>query len=395
VKKVVIPLIAIVLIIGGFFVYKTLTKSKTEVLETAKVTKGSIQGVIVETGIIKPQVGAVVKIGARATGTIVKMNVKIGDRVKTGKLIATIDDREILKAIEQQKASLSAAENTLAQVKLTYPDRIREAQATFDYAKINYDRETELLKHEYTTKDSVDKARSQFEAADANLQRLQNEYKTQVNIAKANLDDTTAQLKQQETRLTYTRIYSPINGLISDVTAQEGETIVAGLQVANLVTVLDPTLLEMWIYVDETDIGRVKVGQQVDYYVDTYPDKLFHGGIEKIYPQPVVKDNIVYYLATVKVSRDDSEFLKPEMTTHIKIAFAEKKDVLTVPNAAIKFETGKQVVYRVTAPNKVEKVAIQTGLRGEDATEVISGLRDGDMLATKLILPVSAKPEIQ
>jgi len=393
VKKVVIPLIAIVLIIGGFFVYKTLTKSKTEVLETAKVTKGNIQGVIVETGIIKPQVGAVVKIGARATGTIVKMNVKIGDRVKTGQLISIIDDREILKAIEQQKASLTAAENTLSQVELTYPDRIREAQATLDYAKINYERETELLKHEYTTKDSVDKARSLFEAADANLQRLQNESKTQVNIAKANIGDITAQLKQQETRLTYTRIYSPINGLVSDVTAQEGETIVAGLQVANLVTVLDPTLLEMWIYVDETDIGRVKVAQQVDYYVDTYPDKLFHGGIEKIYPQPVVKDNIVYYLATVKVSRDDSEFLKPEMTTHIKIAFAEKKDVLTVPNAAIKFETGKQVVYRVIAPDKVEKAEIQTGLRGEDATEVISGLRDGDMLATKLILPVSAKPE--
>lgn len=392
-KKVVIPLIAIVLIIGGFFVYKTLTKSKTEVLETAKVTKGNIQGVIVETGIIKPQVGAVVKIGARATGTIVKMNVKIGDRVKTGQLISIIDDREILKAIEQQKASLTAAENTLSQVELTYPDRIREAQATLDYAKINYERETELLKHEYTTKDSVDKARSLFEAADANLQRLQNESKTQVNIAKANIGDIAAQSKQQETRLTYTRIYSPINGLVSDVTAQEGETIVAGLQVANLVTVLDPTLLEMWIYVDETDIGRVKVAQQVDYYVDTYPDKLFHGGIEKIYPQPVVKDNIVYYLATVKVSRDDAEFLKPEMTTHIKIAFAEKKDVLTVPNAAIKFETGKQVVYRVIAPDKVEKAEIQTGLRGEDATEVISGLRDGDMLATKLILPVSAKPE--
>lgn len=392
-KKVVIPLIAIVLIIGGFFVYKTLTKSKTEVLETAKVTKGNIQGVIVETGIIKPQVGAVVKIGARATGTIVKMNVKIGDRVKTGQLISIIDDREILKAIEQQKASLTAAENTLSQVELTYPDRIREAQATLDYAKINYERETELLKHEYTTKDSVDKARSLFEAADANLQRLQNESKTQVNIAKANIGDITAQLKQQETRLTYTRIYSPINGLVSDVTAQEGETIVAGLQVANLVTVLDPTLLEMWIYVDETDIGRVKVAQQVDYYVDTYPDKLFHGGIEIIYPQPVVKDNIVYYLATVKVSRDDAEFLKPEMTTHIKIAFAEKKDVLTVPNAAIKFETGKQVVYRVIAPDKVEKAEIQTGLRGEDATEVISGLRNGDMLATKLILPVSAKPE--
>jgi multidrug efflux pump subunit AcrA (membrane-fusion protein) len=395
VKKIVIPLAALVLIISGFFVYQYLTKSETKVLETAKVSKGNIQGVIVETGIIKPQVGAVVKIGARATGTIVKMNVKIGDRVKTGQLISIIDDREILKAIDQQKASLSAAENTLTQVELTYPDRIREAQATLTYTKITHERETELLKHEYTTKDSVDRAGSQFEAADANFKRLQNEYKTQLKIAKANIEDITAQLKQQETRLTYTRIYSPINGLVSDVTAQEGETIVAGLQVANLVTVLDPTLLEMWIYVDETDIGRVKAGQQVDYYVDTYPDRLFHGEIEKIYPQPVVKDNIVYYLAIVKVSRDDAEFLKPEMTTHIKIAFSEKKDVLTAPNAAIKFETGKQVVYRVVGPNKVEKVEIQTGLRGEDATEVISGVRDGDVLATKLILPISAKPETQ
>jgi multidrug efflux pump subunit AcrA (membrane-fusion protein) len=153
-------------------------------------------------------------------------------------------------------------------------------------------------------------------------------------------------LRQQETRLTYTRIYSPIDGVVSDVTAQEGETIVAGLQVANLVTVLDPTLLEMWTYVDETDIGRVKIGQEVEYYVDTFPEKIFQGNIDKIYPQPVVKDNIVYYLAIVKVSQNDAQFLKPEMTTHIKIIFAEKTDILIVPNAAIKFE-GEQIAYKV------------------------------------------------
>lgn len=394
-KKTALMLILILLISGGIVLYKILTKPETKVIETARASIASIRGVIVETGIIKPQVGAVVKIGARATGTIVAMNVKIGDRVKTGQLIAVIDDREILKAIEQQKASLTAAESTLRQTELTYPERIREAQATLEYAKLTFERETELLKHEYTTKDSVDRARSQFDAADANLQRLQNEYSTQLNIAKANIEDISAQLKQQETRLTYTRIYSPMSGLVSDVTAQEGETIVAGLQVANLVTVLDPSRLEMWIYVDETDIGRVKTGQRVEYYVDTYPEKLFHGAIEKVYPQPVVKDNIVYYLAIVKVSQDDADFLKPEMTTHIKITFAEINDVLTVPNAAIKFEAGKQVVYRVTNPDTVEKAEIQTGLRGEDATEVVSGIHDGDLLATKLILPVSAKPEGQ
>ncbi len=392
-KKTIIVIIVVVLLIGGIFLYKNLTKPKTEVLETAKVVKGSIRGVLVETGIIKPQVGALVKIGARATGTIMKMNVKIGDHVNNGQLIALIDDREILKSIEQSKASLIAAQNTLSQVELTYPDRIQEAKANFDYAKVSYEREVSLLKNEYTTQDAVDKAKSQIEATEANLRRLQNEYKTQLIISKATIEDITAQLQQQETRLTYTRIYSPIDGIVSDVTAQEGETIVAGLQVANLVTVLNPSLLEMWIYIDETDIGKVELGQQVEYYVDTFPDKTFQGSIAKIYPQPVVKENIVYYLAIVKVPKADTQFLKPEMTTHVKIIFAEQNDITIAPNAAIKFEKGKQVAYKVTGENKVEKVDIKIGLRGEDNTEILSGAREGDILATKLILPVSEKSE--
>jgi multidrug efflux pump subunit AcrA (membrane-fusion protein) len=392
-KKIGIIFIAVILVGSGFFLYqKFLSRPEIKVLETAKAEKGSIRGVIVETGIIKSQVGAVVKIGARATGEIMKMNVKIGDRVKKGQIIALIDEREIQKAIEQQTAALSAARNTLSQVELTYPERINEARANYEYAKIDYEREQELLKHDYTTKDTVDKARNQFKATQANLKRLEEEYKTQLKITKSNMEDITAQLKQQEIRLTYTKIYAPIDGIVSDVTAQEGETVVTGLQVANLVTVLDPTLLEMWIYVDETDIGRVKMKQQVEYYVDTFPDKLFHGDIEKIYPEPVVKDNIVYYLAIVKVSKDDALFLKPEMTTHVKVIFAEKNDLLTVPNAAVKFEKGKQIVYKVIGPHEVRKVEVQTGIRGEERTEIISGLKKEDIVATKLILPVSSKP---
>jgi multidrug efflux pump subunit AcrA (membrane-fusion protein) len=394
-KKIAVIIAALIIVIaGGFFAYKKFfVKPSIKILETAKVEKSSIRGVLVETGIIKPQVGAVVKIGARATGAIVKMKVKVGDKVKTGQLIALIDSREAQKGVEQSKAALQSAENTLTQVELTYPERVKEAKANYDYAKTNYEREKELLKHEYTTKDSVDKAKSQFEATEANLKRLQDEYRTQLKISKANIEDRAAQLHQQETKLTYTKIYAPISGIVSDVTAQEGETIVAGLQVANLVTVLDPARLEMWIYIDETDIGRVRLGQQVEYYVDTFPNKIFNGAISKIYPQPVVKDNIVYYLAIVKVSTEDSSFLKPEMTTHVKIIFEEKQNILTAPNAAIKFEKGKQIAYKVLGPDNAQKIEMKIGIRGEEKTEILSGATEGDMLATKLILPTSARPE--
>jgi len=381
---------AAVALLAALLLYRVFfAKPSLQVLETGKVEKGSIRGVLVETGIIKSQVGAVVKIGAQTTGRIQQMKVKVGDRVKAGELIALVDDREIRQQIGQQQAALVSAQNTLTQVEKTYPERIREARANYDYAKVNAERERELLKHEYTTKDAVDRAESQFTAAEAVLNRLQDEYKTQLTISRSNLEEIQARLRQQEVRLTYTKIYAPIDGVVSDVTAQEGETIVAGLQVANLVTVLDPTRLEMWIYVDETDIGKAAVGQDVEFYVDTFPAKTFTGKIEKIYPQPVVKENIVYYLSTMKISPDDAAYLKPEMTTHVRIITEEKKDILTAPNAAVKFERGKQVAYKVTGKNKVEKLILKIGIRGEDRTEILSGAIEGDVLATKIILPVS------
>ena len=394
-KIIVIALLVVALAVGGGFAYKKFFKKpETRVLETGRVEKGDIRGVLVETGIIKSQVGAVVKIGARATGKVDKMHVKVGDRVKAGQLIAQIDDRETQKTIDQQKAALQVAESTLAQINLTYPEKIREAEANFTYARLAFEREKALIQKEYTTKDALEKAESQYRAAEAILKRLRDEFSSQQQITAATIRETRAQLEQQEIRLTYTRIYSPIPGAISDVTAQEGETIVAGLQVANLVTVLDPSRLEMWIYIDETDIGRAKTGQKVEYTVDTYPERTFTGVIEKINPQPVVKENIVYYLSTVKVSPEDARFLRPEMTTHVKIVTIKKSGVLTVPNAAVKFEKGRQIAYRVVkGPNKVEKAELKLGIRGEDRTEILSGLPEGTELATRLVLP--AAPEVE
>jgi multidrug efflux pump subunit AcrA (membrane-fusion protein) len=395
-KKIIwIVILVAVLAAGGWFGYKKFYKKpEIRVLETGAVERGPIRAVLVGTGIIKSQVGAVVKIGARATGRVEKMLVKVGDPVKAGQLIAQIDDREILKNLEQQRASLRAAESTLSQITLTYPQKIREAEANFTYARLSHEREKALIEKEYTTRDSLEKAESQFKAAGANLRRLREEFGTQKKISEANLGEIRAQIEQQEIRLTYTRIVSPISGIISDVTAQEGETIVAGLQVANLVTVLDPTRLEMWIYIDETDIGRAKPGQKVEYTVDTYPARTFTGRIEKIYPQPVVKENIVYYLSTVTVSPEDARSLRPEMTTHVKIVTTEKEGVLTVPNGAVKFDRGRQIAYRtVKGPRRVEKVELTLGIRGEERTEILSGPAEGTELATRLVLPPSVETE--
>lgn len=387
-------LIVLLLVISVIGLLKIIPRGgEIKILETTKVKRGDIKGVLVETGIIKPQVGAVVKIGTRATGTIVKMNVKVGDRVKKGQLIALIDDREIRHLIDQSKAALLKTENTLKQLELTYPEKFKEARANYEYAKLNYQRSLELFKREFTTQDDVDRAKKELEVAEATLKRLQDEYETELRITRASMEEIKAQIAQQETRLSYTRIYSPIDGIVSDITIQEGETVVAGLQVANLITVFDPLRLESWIYVDEADIGRVKTGQEVEFSVDTLPDKIFHGHIEKIYPQPVIKDNIVYYLAIVKISREDASFLRSEMTTHVRITFDEKRNTLIVPNSAIKFEQGRQIVYKVTGPRKVEKVEVKIGLRNEEFTEVLEGLKEDEIVVTRLIVPQTTPAE--
>jgi len=389
-KKITIALIIsfFLISISGFFIYKRyFTKTGIKIIETAKVQRKDIREVLVETGIIKPQVDAVIKVGARATGTIIKMNVKVGDSVKKGQLIALIDDREILDTIAQTEASLEAARESLRQAESTYPKRIDEARANYEYAKKEYERQLGLIEKGFTTKETFERAKKDLDSSEAIYLRLKDEFESSIKIARANIKDKEASLKQQKTRLSYTRIYAPIDGLVSEVNARDGETIVAGLQVANLITIIDPKRLEMWIYVDETDIGKIRVGHPVEFSVDTFPEMTFKGKIENIYPQPIVKENIVYYLATLKLPPEDASYLRPEMTTHVKIISEEKKDVLSVPNASVKYEAGRQVVYRIIGKEKVEPVEVKTGIVGEDYTEIVSGLRESDIVAVKLLLP--------
>lgn len=395
-KKLIIFFVLIVFIaVAGTIAYKkkNAAKKETQTLSLDTVKKSDITSVVEQTGIIKPQVGAQVKVGTRATGTLMKLGFQVGDRVKKGQLIAMIDDRQIVADIENAKANLVYAEQNLKLIQDTYPLKIKEQEAInkslksqADYATANLKRQEELYKKGFATEDEIERARKEQEIAKAQLEqgiatikRLNDEYQNQLKLARANIDQTKARLKNLEVSLSYTRIYAPISGIVSQVSTQEGEMVVSGLSTTNLITILDPTKLEIWIYIDETDIGKVKENMEVEYWVDAYRNKTFKGTIFAIYPQPEVKDNIVYYLATVKIKPEDAVFLRPEMTVHAKIISERKNNVLVVPNKAIKFENGDYVVY-IPKDGKKVPIKVKTGVRDEANTEILSGLKEGDQI---------------
>jgi RND family efflux transporter MFP subunit len=368
-KKHIFLAIAAVIIAGGLIFYLTVKKGESEKIggETFTAKKGSVTYFTEQTGIIKARVGAIVKVGTRATGTLTHLKYQVGDYVKKGELIAKIDDRETLANVRNAEAVIEEQKRDL-----------ESKDAQYAYAKLNYEREARLLEKEFTAKDSVDKAKRELDVALA-----------QVQLGKAKVKEALEKLKTLEVSLSYTKIYAPMSGYVSTVSTQEGETVVSGLSAAILITIIDPSKLEMWIYVDETDIGRTKPGVKVEYWVDTYRDKRFTGKIDMIYPQPEIKDNIVYYLAIVKIDPKDAALLRPEMTTHVRIIVEEKTNVLVIPNNAVRFEEGKNVVYINKGKAKPERRAVTLGIRDDVFTEIVSGITEGE----RIVIPVVKKAQ--
>lgn len=353
-KKLIFILVAALITVAGVWYFTAGQKAgKIKILKTSTVERGSVARVLEATGIIKAQVGAQVKIGAQATGVLDSVPVKVGDRVKKGDLVAQIDARELRSRIAEARANLQ-----LSQAKLAYMEK-------------NLPRQQTLVKKKLSAQDSLDTALQDAE------------------VARHTVTSSRAKLRTLEVQLSYTRIYSPIDGVVSQVAAQEGETIVSGLSVSNLITVLDPAKLEMWIYVDETDVGRVREGLPVRYTVDSYRDRVFEGVVSRIYPEPEVRDNIVYYQTLVVVSAEQALALRPEMTTQCKIIVETRDDVLTVPNTALKWVKDRQVCFLVGDDPDVEpkEVTPTLGLVGLETSEVLEGLAEGDVVATQLVLP--------
>jgi len=206
-------------------------------------------------------------------------------------------------------------------------------------------------------------------------------------IDSAQVNQIRETIRFNETQMSYANIYAPISGVIASVTTQQGETVSASsLNVPTFVTIVDLSRLEIYAYVDETDIGKIKPELEATFTVDSFPEKDFNGKVTAVYPKATTQDNVVYYITIISIENpvgayNHTPLLKPDMTVNANIYLNKRDNVLAVPNKAIKREGGKKVVT-VLENNKPVQKAIKTGWKDSGYTEVLEGLKEGDKVVT-------------
>jgi multidrug efflux pump subunit AcrA (membrane-fusion protein) len=397
-KKIIISgliLFFIVVILG--LIFKRPPSQQIAVTDT--VRSAEIVVTLRQTGIIQPQVGAMIPIGARATGTLEEVRVKVGDRVEAGQLVAKVDSRSVRQGIRQAQDSLAKAEVELDNAKTIHPikvdmqkNAIETAKVKYENQKLMYERENRLFESGFSSKEVLDGAKFEmisskleYESRRLELENILAEYKTTIATLQSEISRLSSVLREQEIQLSYTEIYSPISGIVSAVNSVEGETIVAGLEVAKLVTVFRPELLELRVYVDESDVGKVREGMRVIYTLDTYPGEEFAGKISRIDLQSETRDGIIYYGAMVGISKTDALRFKPDMTASVRIITDEVQVQNSVYTAAVKWENGSQVVYKILDKQRgiTQRVPVKVGLRGEQRIEITEGLKSGDEVVVR------------
>ena len=234
--------------------------SSTDVYRSARVTMGVLNETITATGVIRPVTGAEVNVGSRISGTVVSLPVKVGDRVETGQLLAELD----------ATALLAEADEAHADVNLSIP-RVELAESTLA-------RRVKLATKGLASDEDLEIARRDLA------------------VARAQLEANRARLRSAEIELDYTRITAPIEGVVAEVSTREGETVAAAFAAPNFVTIIDLERLEVLAYVDETDIGRVVVGQPASFTVDTFPGVEFESRVTAIQPRAELQGSVVNFV---------------------------------------------------------------------------------------------------
>lgn len=345
-KITLITIAAILIVVIAGLTYSTLySEDDVEVANYTliKVQRRSLNQSVLATGIIKTQIGAEVKVGAQVSGIVKELNVEIGSKVKKGDLLAEIEPTGY-------KAKMEMA---LAQKEI--------AEAEKKFAEKELKRYRALNEKEVATAQQMESIEKQYELAVAKVEQ-----------AKADLDYAALQLS-------YTKITAPIGGIVASVTTQEGETVAASFASPTFVTIIDLNRLEVWAYVDETDIGRIAPGQNVTFTVDTYPGEEFTGRVETIYPKAEIQNNVVNYITVINIENKEERTIRPEMTATVRIYNDKKNDVFVVPKNGVKKEEGKTFVY-VLKNGMPAKKYIETGISDKKYFEVLSGLKENEQV---------------
>ena len=376
--------VIVLLIAVGVIVAKS-GGTKIDPSKLAKVEKGDLAKSVVATGKVTPITKVEVK--SKASGIVKKLLVDYGDHVKKGQLLAQLDKVEIEAQVEQSHAALEAAQANL-----------KSSQADSERAKVDaegpdvpllkraYDRAVSMAKDGVVSTSSLEDAQKNYELA----LNKQNVAKAQVTVLKAKIAQAQAQvmqdqanLKQLEEQLSYTDIVSPIDGIVLSRDVQMGDAVssilVLGSAATLVMTLGDTSEVYVKGKVDESDIGKVYLGQRARIKVESFKDKTFDGKVTKISPMGVEKDNVTTFEVRVSIQNPGGE-LKAEMTANAEIILEEHKNVLQIPEGAILYDKDKKASVEIPNPkgkDGKDKIAVNIGISNGAKTEVLSGLKEG------------------
>lgn len=301
---------------------------------TAMVTRGDLLASISATGTVEPE--EVVDIGAQVAGRIVSFGkdrsgktVDYGSHVEAGTVLARIDDALYAADVESAKATLGQSQASLQRAEAD----LGQLKAKLYQAERDWGRAKKLGPSDALSQADYDAAQSAFETAKANLEVG----KAVINQAKKTVDQSKAVLQRAQQNLSYCTIASPVKGVIVDRRVNIGQTVVASLNAPSLFLIArDLTRIQVWVSVNEADIGLIHPGQQADFTVDAFPGMVFKGVVGKIRLNATMTQNVVTYTVEVNTDNSDGKLL-PYLTANVKFVVGEGKNVLLVPNAALRW----------------------------------------------------------
>ncbi|MGC2195606.1 MAG: efflux RND transporter periplasmic adaptor subunit [Terriglobales bacterium] len=384
---VVIGVVVVLAAVGGL-IAAARGGTKIDPSKLAKVERGDLAKSVVATGKVEPITK--VEIKSKASGIVKKLYVDAGDRVKKGQLLAELDKEEIEARVAQAKAQKDASEASL-----------RGTEADMERAKVDaegpdvpmlkraYERAQGMAKEGVVSVSALDDAQKNYELA----LNKQNVSKAQLLVLRAKIGQSQAQvaqdqanLKQLEEQYGYTTVTSPIDGIVLSRDVEVGDAVssilVLGSSATLIMTLGDTSEVYVKGKVDESDIGKVYLGQPARIKVESFKDKTFNGKVTKISPMGVEKDNVTTFEVRVSINNPGGE-LKAAMTANAEIILEEHKNVLQIPEGSILYDKDKKASVEVPDPKGKEgknKVAVNIGISNGAKTEVLGGLKEGDQV---------------
>jgi HlyD family secretion protein len=389
-KKVAFAALILAAVTGGFYFYKVRSAAPEPVVTTQPFSRGDIVEAVSATGTLEAV--ETVEVGTQVSGVVRELYADFNSIVRKGQVIARLDPQLIQTQIEQQSANVLRAEADLERLKVALTD-----------SRQKLDRAQQL-----SAKDLI--PRTDLESAQIDVQSSE----AQLKSAQAALTQARAQLNNQRVSLGYTTITAPIDGIVISRNVDAGQTVAASMNAPTLfVLAADLTKMEVVATVDESDVGRMRPGQQVTFHVDAYPNDRFTGAVSQVRLQPTTVQNVVTYATVITVPNPELK-LKPGMTANVTIEVTRRDNVLRVANAATRFRPTEEMfaVLNQPAPPQLQRnrtagaagsrpvvqAASRSGTPGAQATtgstpaaQPVNAMNSGAMTIDSLFAPLPAE----